>query len=72
MLTTVGLFYATQTDKTESIAEMIQDVFGNGVVNLHDISQSDISDFNEYDDLTLGCPTWNLDELQREIASLLD
>jgi flavodoxin I len=38
MLKTVGLFYATQTDKTESIAEMIQDEFGNGVVNLHDIS----------------------------------
>lgn len=37
----IGLFYGTQTGKTESIAEMIRDLFGDGVVTLHDMSQTE-------------------------------
>jgi len=50
---------------------MIQVKFGNDVANLYEFSQSDISDCKEYDYLTTGCPTWNLNKLQKEIASLM-
>ncbi|TFI54747.1 flavodoxin FldA [Mastigocladus laminosus UU774] len=66
MSKTIGLFYGTQTGNTESVAEMIQDEFGKDLVNLHDISQVDISDFDEYDYLIIGCPTWNIGELQSD------
>jgi flavodoxin I len=62
----IGLFYGTQTGKTESVAEIIRDEFGNGVVELHDISQADTADFDEYQYVIVGCPTWNIGELQSD------
>lgn len=62
----IGLFYGTQTGKTESVAEIIRDEFGDGVVTLHDISQADTSDFDEYQYVIVGCPTWNIGELQSD------
>ncbi|AFY44042.1 flavodoxin FldA [Nostoc sp. PCC 7107] len=62
----IGLFYGTQTGKTESVAEIIRDEFGKGVVILHDISQADATDFDEYQCLIVGCPTWNIGELQSD------
>ena len=34
----IGLFYGTQTGKTESIAEMIQAQLGKDVVDIHEIA----------------------------------
>ncbi|AFY49100.1 flavodoxin, long chain [Nostoc sp. PCC 7524] len=62
----IGLFYGTQTGKTESVAEIIRDEFGDGVVELHDISQADTADFDEYQCVIVGCPTWNIGELQSD------
>ncbi|MBD2772727.1 flavodoxin FldA [Iningainema tapete] len=62
----IGLFYGTQTGKTESIAETIRDLFGDGVVTLHDMSQTDKSEFDEYEYLIIGCPTWDVGELQSD------
>ncbi|MCP6758631.1 MAG: flavodoxin FldA [Fischerella sp. CENA71] len=45
---------------------MIQDEFGNDLVNLHDISQADVSDFDKYDYFIIGCSTWNIGELQSD------
>ncbi|MBH8574968.1 flavodoxin FldA [Nostocaceae cyanobacterium CENA369] len=62
----IGLFYGTQTGRTESVAELIRDEFGSDVVTLHDISQADTTDFDEYQYLIVGCPTWNIGELQSD------
>lgn len=62
----IGLFYGTQTGKTESAAEIIRDAFGDDVVTLHDIAQADLSDFDEYECLIIGSPTWNIGELQSD------
>ncbi|MBD2198063.1 MULTISPECIES: flavodoxin FldA [Calothrix] len=62
----IGLFYGTQTGKTESVAEIIRDEFGDSVVTLHDISQADTADFDDYQYLIIGCPTWNIGELQSD------
>jgi len=62
----IGLFYGTQTGKTESIAEMIRDEFGSDIVTLHDISQAETTDLEEYQYLIIGCPTWNIGELQSD------
>lgn len=62
----IGLFYGTQTGKTESAAEMIRDEFGDDVVTLQDISQADAADFDDYQCLIIGCPTWNIGELQSD------
>jgi flavodoxin I len=66
----IGLFYGTQTGKTESAAEIIRDEFGGDIVTLHDVSEADTSDFDEYEYVIIGCPTWNIGELQSDWEGL--
>jgi flavodoxin I len=62
----IGLFYGTQTGKTEIIAEMIRDEFGDSTIELHDMAQVDVSDFDGYTKLIIASPTWNIGELQSD------
>jgi flavodoxin I len=63
----IGLFYGTQTGNTQSAAEAIQQEFGgSNVVELHDVANADVDDFAGYDCLIIGCPTWNIGELQSD------
>lgn len=62
----IGLFYGSTTGKTESAAEMIRDEFGGDIVTLIDVSQADGSEFDDYEYLIIGCPTWNIGELQSD------
>jgi flavodoxin I len=69
----IGLFFGTQTGNTETIAEQIQKEFGGeSIVVLHDVSQTEVSDLNEYDCLIIGCPTWNIGEMQSDWEGLCD
>ncbi|MBF2073434.1 MAG: flavodoxin FldA [Synechococcales cyanobacterium C42_A2020_086] len=63
----IGLFYGTQTGNTQNAAELIQKALGGSdVVDLHDIANASPSDFEEYDYIIVGCPTWNVGELQAD------
>ena len=69
----VGLFYGTQTGNTQTLAELIQkEMGGDGVVDVIDISQADSGDFADYDYLIIGCPTWNVGELQSDWEGFYD
>ncbi|MEM6444986.1 MAG: flavodoxin FldA [Cyanobacteria bacterium J06642_2] len=61
----IGLFYGSTTGNTEAAAEAIQKEFGgDDVVQLHEVSSADGSDFGGYECIIIGCPTWNVGELQ--------
>ena len=62
----IGLFFGTQTGKTESIAEIIRDEFGADLIDLHDMAQVSISDFDGYTNLIIASPTWDVGELQSD------
>ena len=62
----IGLFFGTQTGKTEGIAEMIRDQFGASEIDLHDMAQVDVSDFDGYTKLIIASPTWDIGELQSD------
>ena len=63
----IGLFFGTQTSNTLTAAEMIQqELGGESVVDLIDIAQAEPSDFEEFDKIIIGCPTWNVGELQSD------
>jgi flavodoxin I len=66
----IGLFFGTQTGNTESAAEEIQKIFGSELVDLHDVAKADASDLVGYDCLIIGCPTWNIGELQSDWEGL--
>ncbi|WP_126147943.1 flavodoxin FldA [Synechococcus elongatus] len=69
----IGLFYGTQTGVTQTIAESIQQEFGGeSIVDLNDIANADTSDLNAYDYLIIGCPTWNVGELQSDWEGIYD
>lgn len=69
----IGLFYGTETGKTEIVAEMIQQEFGgNDVIDLMDIGNAEPADFERYNQIIIGCPTWNIGELQRDWEGFYD
>lgn len=68
----IGLFYGTQTGKTETVAESIQSEFGDDVIDLYDIANAQPEDFANYDVLLIGCPTWNIGELQSDWEGFSD
>ncbi|MEM1172380.1 MAG: flavodoxin FldA [Cyanobacteria bacterium P01_H01_bin.35] len=69
----IALFYGTTTGKTGDAAEAIQaELGGDDVVELKDISECSAADLAEYDYLIIGCPTWNIGELQDDWAAIFD
>lgn len=63
----VGLFFGSQTGNTETIAEQIQEELGgDSVVTLHEISDSSPDDFAGYSCIIVGCPTWDLGGIQSD------
>jgi flavodoxin I len=69
----IGLFYGTQTGNTQTAAEMIQKEFGgSSVVELHDVADAELSDFAAYQNIIIGCPTWNIGELQSDWEGIYD
>jgi flavodoxin I len=63
----IGLFYGSTTGKTETAAETIQAAFGGkDVVTLHEINDVSAEEFADYDCIIIGCPTWDVGELQAD------
>ncbi|WP_373478709.1 flavodoxin FldA [Geminocystis sp.] len=69
----IGLFFGTQTGNTETIAKAIQAVLGgDSVVDLLDVANVQVDDLKEYKFLIIGCPTWNIGELQSDWEGLYE
>ncbi|NEO93323.1 MAG: flavodoxin FldA [Moorea sp. SIO3G5] len=63
----IGLFVGSQTGKTEAAAEEIQaGLGGDDVVTIHKIEDTENSDFDKYENIIIGCPTWDIGELQAD------
>lgn len=60
----IGLFYGTDTGNTERVADLIKQQLGADLVDVHDIASAKKSDFDQYDKLILGQPTWYYGERQ--------
>jgi flavodoxin I len=69
----IGLFFGTQTGNTQTIAEAIQAALGGeSVVTLHDVADAEISELVGYNQIIVGCPTWNIGELQSDWEGFYD
>ncbi len=71
MSATIGLFFGTQTGNTQDAAEEIQRVLGEDKVDLLDVADADLEDFSSYQYMIIGCPTWNIGELQADWEGFL-
>ena len=69
----IGLFFGSTTGKTESVAEMIQELLGEDVVTLHNMADvEDVNELDAYDKLIIGSPTWNIGDLQDDWEALYE
>ncbi len=69
----IGLFYGTQTGNTQTIAELLQTALGGDrVVDIYDVATIDTSDFESYACVIVGCPTWNIGDLQADWEGIYD
>ncbi len=64
----VGIFFGSDTGNTEVIAKMIHKILqtqlGDAVSRIHDIAKSSKEEFQGFDILLLGIPTWYYGEAQ--------
>ncbi len=63
----IGLFYGSDTGNTELDARLIERALEShapGIVDVFDIAKVDVAELLSYDHLIIGCPTWNVGQLQ--------
>lgn len=66
-MTSIGLFYGTNTGYTEIAVDLLVEEFEMalpGVLTVHDVSTVPLQKMHDYDYLIVGCPTWNVGQLQ--------
>ena len=70
----IGLFWGSTSGNTEIAVEFIEEYLqGEGFeVDSYNIADDDIEKILEYDNLIIGCPTWNIGELQDDWDSVFD
>jgi flavodoxin II len=72
MSTKIGIFYGSTTGNTEAAAELIQQKLSMHDVELHDIADVSINDFDRYEFLILGISTWEYGGLQDDWQEFLE
>ncbi|MDG2990750.1 flavodoxin FldA [Candidatus Synechococcus calcipolaris G9] len=69
----IGLFYGSTTGKTADVAEQIKAALGgDSVLDTYDIADVEVAQLTDYDYLILGCPTWNIGDLQTDWEGIFD
>ncbi|MCT4663811.1 MAG: flavodoxin [Flavobacteriales bacterium] len=68
----IGLFYGSDTGNTEEVAEKIQEMLGEDLVDTHDMYDAEIEQFDQYDQLILGLSTWHDGQLQSDWESFFE
>ena len=65
-MTKIGLFFGSDEGNTENVAEKIQACLGADVVHMYDIADVTQVEFEEYEQLILGIPTWDFGQIQSD------
>jgi len=65
-VSTIGLFFGSDDGNTERVAELIQQRLGEQLVNVYDISDVTQLEFDEYQHIILGIPTWDFGQIQSD------
>ena len=68
----IGLFWGSTSDNTKIASEFMQEYLEDKgfEVESHDIGDVDVEDILNYENVIIGCPTWNIGELQDDWDSV--
>ncbi len=71
----IGLFYGTDTGNTETVSNkikaMIDSLLGDNIVDVIEIYKKEASEFDPYNYIIIGMPTWYDGELQGDWETFL-
>ncbi len=62
----IGLFFGSDEGNTELVAEKIQSCIGVDCVDLYDIADVTQLEFDQYNTIILGIPTWDFGQIQSD------
>ena len=68
-MTPIGLFYGTDTGFTEIVVKLFLEEFelvAPGLLAVHNIADVPITTLQQYQHLIIGCPTWDIGQLQAD------
>ncbi|MCL4869645.1 MAG: flavodoxin [Anaerolineae bacterium] len=68
-MTPIGLFYGTDTGFTEIVVKLFQEEFdlvAPHLLTVHNIGDTPVTTLQQYDHLIIGCPTWDIGQLQAD------
>ena len=60
------LFYGSDEGNTERVSRQIQQIFGEEVVDLYDIADVTVMEFESCNKIILGIPTWDFGQIQSD------
>jgi len=63
-MSSVGIFFGSDTGNTEAVAKMIQKELGKNLVEVKDIAKSSKQDIADFSLILFGIPTWYYGEAQ--------
>lgn len=63
-MSSVGIFFGSDTGNTEAVAQMIQNELGKKLVEVKDIAKCTKEDIEEFSLILFGIPTWYYGEAQ--------
>lgn len=68
-MTPIGLFFSSDTGYTEIIVRLMDEEFSfvaPDLVTVHNIADTPVATLLQYDRLIIGCPTWDIGQLQAD------
>ncbi|MFB9053913.1 flavodoxin [Formosa undariae] len=68
----IGLFYGSDTGITDDITKDLVAFWEENNLNVIEIGDANVSDFNKYEQLILGLPTWYDGDLQSDWEDFFD
>ena len=68
----IGLFYGTTSAATEEVANLIQESLESCEGELFDIYKEPLEKINEFENIIIGCPTWDIGLLQEDWRTKFD
>jgi flavodoxin I len=69
----IGIFFGSTEGNTERVVTKLQDALGGeSIAKLHNVDAAAAEDLEEYTNLILACPTWEIGELQEDWDNFID
>jgi flavodoxin I len=72
-MTPIGLFYGSNTGFTMLVTKLFKEEFeliARDLLTVHDVAETPIEKMQDYEYLIVGCPTWNVGQLQDDWDAL--